>query len=119
MIEAYQNFIEGTCIQKVSDFVCSGISSAYTMVKEGTWAIYTTSMLVSVLVALASSHEKQIMADHLYGSDATLQQQQERSNIIESGRKHLLEEASQGVKQMVWIMPREEFLREYHERHGK
>lgn len=118
MTEALYNFIESERFQRVSGIVSSGASTIYQWLSERVWAVYTTGAFVSVLVALGSAHEKQILADHLYGSHAPLQQQQERSNTIEGGKKLLQEEASQGVRQVVWMMPREDFMQEYRERHG-
>ncbi|EAN96394.1 putative Archaic Translocase of outer membrane 14 kDa subunit [Trypanosoma cruzi] len=90
--------------------------TAWGWVQERMWPVYSTGLILSALFMLASANEKQILADHLYGSDVVLQK--EREKTVEEARKLFREESVQGVKQVVWMLPSGEFRGEYKERYG-
>ncbi|ORC88687.1 uncharacterized protein TM35_000151180 [Trypanosoma theileri] len=121
----FSEFVEKYHILPVYRSSLTAVMTAWGWVSERTWPIYSTGVILSVLCMLASAQEKQILADHLYGCDARFQQQQEpkekeaAAQAVEEARKLFHEESSQGVKQVVWMLPRDEFRREYEERHGR
>ncbi|KAG8345987.1 hypothetical protein ERJ75_001523100 [Trypanosoma vivax] len=115
MSEAVIDFLDNWRILPACKAICSTTVTVYRWACDCAWPVYTTGLLVSVLSALAAAHEKQMIADNLYGSDEQLQSG-DRSAEVERAKKLLQEEVSRGVKQVVWMMPRDSFMREYNER---
>ncbi|KAH9597233.1 hypothetical protein LSM04_006335 [Trypanosoma melophagium] len=119
----FSEFAEKYHILPVYRTSLTAVMAAWGWVSERAWPIYSTGVILSVLCMLASAQEKQILADHLYGSDKRFQRQEQQKEAavqtVEEARKLFQEESSQGVKQVVWMLPRDEYRREYEERHGR
>nr|AGN32899.1 hypothetical protein [Trypanosoma rangeli] len=117
MSERFSEFAEKYHLVQAYRTSLKAAMTAWGWLQERAWPVYSTGVILSVLCALAVAHEKQILADSLYGGDIVLKN--EREKVVDEARKLLQEEATQGVKQVVWMLPSGEFRSEYHDRHGK
>ncbi|KEG11543.1 hypothetical protein DQ04_02511020 [Trypanosoma grayi] len=117
MSERFSDFAERYHVLKAYRASLTAATAAWGWVCERLWPVYTTGIILSALCMLASAQEKQILADHLHGADAAFQK--DPALTVEEARKLFQEESAQGVKQVVWMLPSNEFRREYNERHGK
>ncbi|RNF14213.1 uncharacterized protein Tco025E_05900 [Trypanosoma conorhini] len=117
MSERFSEFAEKYRLVQAYRASVGAAVQAWGWLQERAWPVYSTGLILSVLCVLATAHEKQILADSLYGGDVVLKN--EREKTVEGARKLFQEEAAQGVKQLVWMLPAGEFRSEYHERHGK
>ena len=75
--------------------------------KDQLWPIYSTGIVVGALCLLASVHEKSLLADHYYGANHVLIDQQDRE--VKNAAAIMEDDASKAVKQYVWGLSSAEF----------
>ncbi|CCW62531.1 unnamed protein product [Phytomonas sp. EM1] len=90
----------------------TAVKTVWEWTRDRLWPMYTVAVVISIFNMIAISSEKQILADHFYGSgDRTFEA--EKNSRIEEGKKYFNEEVSLAVKEKVWQMPPEVFKRQY------
>jgi len=96
-----------------------GVSAAMTVwgwVEARLWPIYSAAMIISIVNMIAVSSEKQIMADHYFGS-ATNPLSEDKETLLQESKKLFNEEVTLAIKEKVWQLPEGSFMREYADRH--
>lgn len=99
----------------------SVFSAVWGWTRERLWPVYSAAIVLSVFEMLASSYEKQIMADHYYGNAGNAEGTlfgDSKAEIIEESKKLFHEEVSLSIKERIWAMPKETFRRVYDARMG-
>ena len=89
----------------------------YNWLEPRVWPVYSTGMIVSAIAIMAAVNEKQLLADHLFGSNDVLRT--EGDETLRKANSLFDDELAKGVKEDVWGMPRAKFSREYAMRHGE
>ena len=88
-----------------------GARFAYAYVQTTLWPVYSTGMILSALCIIAAAQEKQMMADYLYGSRSTLQD--DADAIVRRSTQMFDDETAHAVKQDVYSLTNAEFAAEY------
>ena len=109
-------FIETVKENSAVRTVVSAVKVTYSWVTERLWPVYSVGIVVSAVCMIAAAQEKQIVADHLFGSNAKFRENP--TEVAAATSKLMKDEVSIAVKQAVWNMPKNEFQSEYAERHG-
>ncbi|CCW66035.1 unnamed protein product, partial [Phytomonas sp. Hart1] len=105
-------FIQSETLQKGLRITISAIKVAWGWTRDRLWPMYTAAVVISMFNMIAISSEKQIVADHFFGRGGSGFEEQ-KSNLVEEGKKYFNEEVSLAVKEKVWQMPSEVFKRQY------
>lgn len=81
------------------------------------WPIYSAAMLISIANMIAVSSEKQIMADHYFGS-AKNPLAEDKETLVQESKKLFNEDVTLAIRERVWQLPERSFVREYADRHN-
>lgn len=97
------------------------VKSVWGWSRDRLWPIYSAAILLSVFEMIASSAEKQTLADHYCGdvdrNDGKLFNES-RSDLMAESKKYFHEEVGLAIKERVWNMSPGMFHRTYKERLG-
>ena len=96
--------------------VVGAVKTTYSYVTERLWPVYSVGIVVSAICMIAAAQEKQMVADHLFGSNTMFRENP--SEAASATSKLMKDEVGIAVKQAVWSMPKGEFQSEYSERLG-
>ena len=98
-----------------SDAVTTGVAfvkKAYAFCHSQVWPIYSTGTMVGFVFLIAAMHEKQMLADSLYGT-GKLHSSEEGQQLTAHASQLLEDEVQHAVKVDVFSLPSEHFRREY------
>eukprot|EP01084_Bolivina_argentea_P207069 353386_1 len=74
------------------------------------WPLYSTGAIVSALAVVAAVHEKQMVADHLYGSNPVLKEEGEE--MMRRCASQFEDALQRGVKEDVYGLSQSQFQAE-------
>jgi hypothetical protein len=109
--------IEAITENPVVSSTVSFVKTSYAWVTARLWPVFTAGMVVSAICVIATSHEKQLLADHLYGSNGALRAD-EADETLRKANALFDDELSRAVKADVWALSSSQFRAEYNARHG-
>lgn len=100
-------FVEKLHLRKVYHSVITGGMTVYEYLTSRLWPLYSAAIVLSVFQMIAVSAEKQILADHYYGTGNTveLSDSSKKAKLLEDSKKYFNEEVTLAIKENVWSMP--------------
>ena len=108
MQEKWSQLVDSDAVTKSVAFV----KKAYNFAQAQIWPVYSTGTMVGFVFLIASMHEKQMLADCMYGS-GKLHNSEEGQQLTSHASQLLDDEVQHAVKIDVFSLPAEHFRREY------
>lgn len=113
------SILEKWNLQKTYNNVVAATGAAWGWVKSVMWPVYSAAIVISIFRIIAVASQRQVMADHYYGSSTGgAFDNSDSDELVKEGKKFYNEELALSIKASVWAEGESAFKREHAARHG-